>query len=129
MEKHKAAFDINILTAGLEQTKWSQMYNYQGSYITYGVCQAPTSNCQIFSIMYAEGILVQPPNVALEHFTEIQRYLSKPQVLVDISTSYLPRLKDIFSPECFLVESPYKNATGRSMVICLINILNNKIKL
>lgn len=113
------------INKGGELTSSISMFSYSGNggYLGYSIHKAPTNNCQIFSIAAAENILGQcTAPLAKEHFEGASLFISKRLCLIDVNILHRKKLHEMFPPEAFIIEQPYRNLTGSEMIMCLIKV-------
>lgn len=93
---------------------------------TYGYFVSfPFANCQMFAVGNLDRLLggEYKSSTVVECFENCMLMAGgRKQVTIDVYQSYLPLLKKCFSKDKFMIEAPYTNGTGNSMVICMIKI-------
>lgn len=99
----------------------------KGGYsINLGICYNPMFNCQTLSLAGIGGFVsglgyhkTELPEI-LSYLTRIDR--RKRQVLLDVHSSDLVRVKKYFDKAVLVLESPYKSSNGSNMFILLYRV-------
>lgn len=107
---------VNGFNAGVNGT---MVHAATGSTVTYRV----TGNCQMSVIGNANSILGNyriSDKDRKEIFFNFVRVCQQPQLLLDINTLYLEKLKELFSPSEIMISANYTNSTGSPMTIVIL---------
>lgn len=100
--------------------------SYRGDYSIY-ICDCPTGNCQLFSILYFGTALDMYATAS--SMKEFLRYISvsitgKKLLFVDIKSYNTTKLETVIPKAAIVFKQPYESTNDSRMVTYLININN-----
>ena len=90
---------------------------------------SPFNNCQVYTIGCVDSILhdSRSDDKILSIFKAIQEKVNKTRLLIDVRDGYMDVLNRIFNGY-FIFKTPYENASGNNMVMCMIDTTPIRMK-